>query len=98
MKKPNTLTVTIPDAQWHELAKTLRDDAEMAFDYLVTIVGMDWKDSLGCIYYLDSTTHNTHIPSKSSPQVTARLRIYILSATSTPSDASMSVRSMTFSA
>ena len=63
-EEADTLTVTIPDAQWHELAKTLRDDAEMAFDYLVTIVGMDWKDSLGCIYYLDSTTHNTHIAVK----------------------------------
>lgn len=63
-EEADTLTVTIPDAQWHELAKTLRDDAELAFDYLVTIVGMDWKDSLGCIYYLDSTTHNTHIAVK----------------------------------
>ena len=63
-EEADTLTVTIPDAQWHELAKTLRDDAEMAFDYLVTIVGMDWKDSLGCLYYLDSTTHNTHIAVK----------------------------------
>ena len=63
-EEADTMTVTIPDAQWHELAKTLRDDAEMAFDYLVTIVGMDWKDSLGCIYYLDSTTHNTHIAVK----------------------------------
>ena len=63
-EEADTLTVTIPAAQWHELAKTLRDDAEMAFDYLVTIVGMDWKDSLGCIYYLDSTTHNTHIAVK----------------------------------
>lgn len=63
-EEADTLTVTIPDAQWHELAKTLRDDAELAFDYLETIVGMDWKDSLGCIYYLDSTTHNTHIAVK----------------------------------
>lgn len=57
--------VNIPDAQWHDLAKTLRDDEELAFDFLVTIVGMDWQDKgMGCIYYLDSTKHNTHISVK----------------------------------
>lgn len=63
-EEADTLTITIPDAQWHDMAKTLRDDADLAFDYLVTIVGMDWKDSLGCIYYLDSTVHSTHIAVK----------------------------------
>ncbi len=62
----DTLLVNIPDSRWHELAKTLRDDDELAFDYLVTIVGMDWADSLGCIYYLNSTKHGTHISVKVS--------------------------------
>ena len=56
--------VNIPDAQWHSLAKTLRDDPEMRFDYLMTIVGMDWADSLGCIYYLNSTSTGAHISVK----------------------------------
>lgn len=60
------LLVNIPDSRWHELAKTLRDDEELAFDYLVTIVGMDWADSMGCIYYLNSTKHDTHISVKVS--------------------------------
>lgn len=47
------LLVNIPDAKLHELVKTLRD--ELKFDYLVTIVGMDWVSSLGCIYYLASS-------------------------------------------
>ena len=47
----NIPVVNIPDAQWHKLAQTLRDD--FGFDYLVTIVGMDWADSLGCYYYLN---------------------------------------------
>ncbi len=55
------LLVNIPDAQWHDLAKTLRDDEDLAFDYLVTIVGMDWTDRLGCVYYLTSTKHARHI-------------------------------------
>ncbi|MDE7470880.1 MAG: NADH-quinone oxidoreductase subunit D [Paramuribaculum sp.] len=58
------LLVNIPDSRWHDLAKTLRDDEDLAFDFLVTIVGMDWADSLGCIYYLTSTKHNTHISVK----------------------------------
>ncbi|MBD5314785.1 MAG: NADH-quinone oxidoreductase subunit D [Bacteroides sp.] len=59
-----TLLVTIPDAKWHEMAKTLRDDEDLKFDFLVTIVGMDWVETLGAIYYLTSTTHNTHISVK----------------------------------
>ncbi|MCC8070805.1 MAG: NADH-quinone oxidoreductase subunit D [Bacteroidales bacterium] len=58
------LMVNIPDARWHDLAKTLRDDPELHFDFLMTIVGMDWKDSLGCIYYFNSTVHRTHIAVK----------------------------------
>ena len=60
----DTLMVTIPDAKWHEMAKTLRDDEDLKFDFLVTIVGMDWVETLGAIYYLTSTTHNTHISVK----------------------------------
>ncbi|MBD5224961.1 MAG: NADH-quinone oxidoreductase subunit D [Bacteroidales bacterium] len=44
------LLINIADAQLHDLVKCLRDDH--GFDYLVTIVGMDWKTSMGCIYYL----------------------------------------------
>ncbi len=60
----DTLMVTIPDAKWHDMAKTLRDDEDLKFDFLVTIVGMDWVETLGAIYYLTSTTHNTHISVK----------------------------------
>lgn len=48
--------VNLPDARWHTVAKNLRDDSALAYDFLVTIVGMDWKDSMGCIYYLTSTS------------------------------------------
>ena len=61
----DVMRVTVPDAQWHDFAKTLRDDEELSFDFLVTIVGMYWKENgLGCIYYLTSTKHNTHISVK----------------------------------
>ncbi len=53
-----TPLITVDDAEWHRTAAALRDNPETSMDYLVTIVGMDWTDSLGCIYYLMSTKHN----------------------------------------
>ncbi len=47
------LLITVGDPQWHDLAKKLR--SELGFDYLTAVVGMDWKDSLGCVYYLTNT-------------------------------------------
>ncbi|MDE6812368.1 MAG: NADH-quinone oxidoreductase subunit D [Duncaniella sp.] len=59
------MQVTVPDAKWHDFAKTLRDDRDLSFDFLVTIVGMDWKENgMGCIYHLTSTKFNTHISVK----------------------------------
>ena len=50
------LLVTVDDAQWHDFAAALKQ--KLHFDYLTAVVGMDWKDSLGCIYYLTNT--DTH--------------------------------------
>lgn len=47
------LMIHTDDRNLHQLIATLRD--QMGFDYLVTIVGNDWKTSLGCVYYLTST-------------------------------------------
>ncbi len=55
---------TIADEQWHDMAVALRDDADLKFDYCVTVVGMDWTESLGAIYYLMSTTTNEVIGVK----------------------------------
>ena len=49
------LEVRVPDAQWHKLAQALYNDQETPYDYLTTIVGMDWGETLGCLYYLEST-------------------------------------------
>lgn len=58
------LLANIPDAKWHDVAKFLKEDAELSFDYLVSIVGMDWKESLGCMYYFTSTANSAHISIK----------------------------------
>lgn len=56
------LLVNIPDAKWHSLAKMLKE--ELHFDFLVTIVGMDWTDKLGCVYYLQNTDDKSVISVK----------------------------------
>ncbi len=58
------LMVNVPDAKWHALAKELKENPDLSFDFLVTIVGMDWTDKFGCIYYLTSTRHNVHLSVK----------------------------------
>ena len=64
VEEGNIPLITIDDANWHELARMLRDDADLQMDYLVTSVGMDWTESLGCVYYLMSTVHNTMLAVK----------------------------------
>lgn len=53
------LLVNIADEKWHDCALALRDT--LGFDFLVTIVGVDWKDKLGCVYYLTNTKNNEHL-------------------------------------
>lgn len=50
------LQVVIDDAHWHDLALWLRD--AKGFDYLIAVVGQDWPEAYGCVYYLTNTfTH-----------------------------------------
>ncbi len=46
--------LTVPDAQWHDLANALK--TQLHYDVLSAVVGMDWTDALGCVYYLTNTT------------------------------------------
>lgn len=51
------LMVNVPEKDWYPLAKRLKEDPDLNFDVLSAVVGMDWKDSLGVVYYLTSTPH-----------------------------------------
>ena len=46
--------VTVDDAQWHDLARALK--TQMHYDVLSAVVGMDWTEALGCVYYLTNTS------------------------------------------
>ena len=58
------VTVGIDDAKWHALARALRDDEALGFDYLITIVGMDWVEKMGCVYYLENTRNHQRVAVK----------------------------------
>lgn len=52
----DTLLITVEEKEWYPLAKALKETPGLEFDVLSAVVGMDWKDSLGVVYYLTSTT------------------------------------------
>lgn len=52
------LLVNVADKDWYSFAKTLKENPEFGFDVLSAVVGMDWKETLGVVYYLTSTTHD----------------------------------------
>ena len=56
------LLVNVEDKEWHSLAKKLKE--ELGFDYLVSVTGVDWKETLGCVYYLTSTATDQTVSVK----------------------------------
>ena len=65
--------VTVEDAQWHDLARALKN--ELHYDVLSAVVGMEWPDALGCVYYLTNTgTHELlHVKVTAPDRDTPRL-------------------------
>ena len=65
--------VTVDDAQWHDVASALK--TQLHYDVLSAVVGMDWTEALGCIYYLTNTsTHELlHVkvttPDRENPRL-----------------------------
>lgn len=49
------LTVTVEPKQLHTLVEALYKNAELPFDYLISLIGMDWGETLGVIYLLSSS-------------------------------------------
>lgn len=56
--------VTVPVGDFRKVAEALRWDSEAPMDYLRDIVGMDWGDSLGAIYYMESTKDYSRVTLK----------------------------------
>ncbi|GAB2810563.1 NADH-quinone oxidoreductase subunit C [Ferruginibacter profundus] len=62
------LTVNVEPVEWLPLAKQLRNDAALHFDFLFCLTCIDWKTHLTMVYHLDSTKyrHNIVIKAKLS--------------------------------
>ena len=50
------LTFVIPPEKMHDLAVRLKNEADLAFDYLFCLTGVDWIKFLEVVYHLESTT------------------------------------------
>lgn len=59
----DTLVVSVEEKEWYPLAKALKETPGLEFEVLTAVVGMDWKDSLGVVYYLTSTSRNWEVIS-----------------------------------
>ncbi|MBK8365602.1 MAG: NADH-quinone oxidoreductase subunit C [Bacteroidetes bacterium] len=57
-------TINIESTEWRRLAEHLKNDPELAFDYLFCITGVDWKTHLSMVYHLSSTIHRHTIVVK----------------------------------
>lgn len=55
----DNLLLVVAEDEWLSVANDLKN--KLGFDVLSALVGMDWKDSLGVIYYLTSTSHDWQV-------------------------------------
>ena len=58
------LDITVPSEKFYFIAKHLKEDEHLSFDYLDNLTGVDWKTHLGTVYHLTSTKHKHAIVIK----------------------------------
>jgi len=59
------LNINVEPKDWLPLAKELRNDSTLFFDYLFCLTCIDWKTHLTMVYHLSSTKHRHNIVIKS---------------------------------
>jgi len=58
------LEITVPASNLHFVARQLKDTAELAFDYLFCLSGVDYPEHMSVVYHLESTGHKHFIVLK----------------------------------
>lgn len=48
----------VPEKDWYAFAKQLKENKDLNFDVLTALIGMDWKETVGVMYYFTSTSNN----------------------------------------
>lgn len=59
IEEKQKLTVTVEPDKLHQLAKELKENKESNFDFLAQLLGVDYGDKLGVVYFLSSTEDMT---------------------------------------
>jgi len=59
------LNINVEPKDWLPLAKELRNNSTLLFDYLFCLTCIDWKTHLTMVYHLSSTKHRHNIVIKS---------------------------------
>jgi len=50
-------TIVVKNEKWHDVARLLREDESLSFDYLTNLSGVDYEDHMEVVYHLESLTH-----------------------------------------
>ena len=57
----DTLQVNVDEKDWLQFATGLKE--KLGFDVLTAVVGMDWKETIGVVYYLTCTSRDWEVLS-----------------------------------
>lgn len=54
---PQYVTCQVAPTQLHQFCKRLKEEKDLAFDYLISLTGVDMPEYMTTVYHLESTTH-----------------------------------------
>lgn len=74
-----SLVAIVPSSNLYTLAQRLKNDEDTSFDYLLSLTGMDFGDSLGVIYHLESTKYGHMIVLQTSTNDKDKPELYSVS-------------------
>lgn len=52
------LNISVSPEKWHGFALKLKENKDLAFDYLFNLTGVDYGDNLGVVYHFDSSVYH----------------------------------------
>ena len=50
-------TIVVKSEKWRDVARLLREDENLSFDYLMNVSGVDYEDRMEVVYHFESLTH-----------------------------------------
>ena len=62
------LNITVKPEDIHQILGFLKNTEELKFDYMFSLTGVDWPDSIGVIYHLESVEKKHIVAVKCKPE------------------------------